>query len=393
MLYSNLLTRKSAIFSIFFSVALASPARQNTPLGNATAMAAPAGDADMASVPAGDAVKPEIPAGGAMKAAVPDSPAWTSQSTCQGVGASVIPAVGSRRKTGAAKHGSTAAHRRDLFSDGMDDLLYEREEYSLPAGLDSSAQSGPGAGSTASKRSTDSTGSMDLTDSTDSTDSTGLKDSTGSRHSKGSTDSTDSTDSTGSKDSTGSMDSKGSTDLTGSMDSTDSTGLKNLTGLMYSKGSTDSTDSTGSKDLTGSMDLNGLTDSTGSMDSTDSTGLKHSTGSKGTHNTIVKSGGSIRVQPNSTFCGYLSGVGMQTDMFTLDPGTYQLTWQNVTGDGQVSINQAKAGADSVWAPQDTEVPAKWPTVKVSSDDDVQYQVVYYGEYATNGLNWFMTQVA
>ena len=49
---------------------------------------------------------------------------------------------------------------------------------------------------------------------------------------------------------------------------------------------------------------------------------------------VSMTGGPVTVPPNTTYCGYLQGLGMQTDLVTLVPGIFQLTWQNVTGDGR-----------------------------------------------------------
>ncbi|MCJ1290301.1 hypothetical protein MMC34_001837 [Xylographa carneopallida] len=110
--------------------------------------------------------------------------------------------------------------------------------------------------------------------------------------------------------------------------------------------------------------------------------------------TAPLAGTPIQVPPNTTYCGWLGGTGMQSDMLVFNnPGTYQLTWQNVTGNGQVSINYAEAGADSTWADQDSETLSDLPTIVSFPNDGIQYQVVYYGEFAANGLSWFLTQVA
>ncbi|MCJ1285613.1 hypothetical protein MMC26_004954 [Xylographa opegraphella] len=101
----------------------------------------------------------------------------------------------------------------------------------------------------------------------------------------------------------------------------------------------------------------------------------------------------IQVPPNTTYCGWLGGMGMQSDMLIFSPGTFELTWQNVTGNGHVSINYAEAGADSTWANQDSDSLSDLPTIVSFPNDGIQYQVVYYGEYPANGLSWFMTQVA
>ncbi|MCJ1438609.1 hypothetical protein MMC27_007999 [Xylographa pallens] len=131
--------------------------------------------------------------------------------------------------------------------------------------------------------------------------------------------------------------------------------------------------------------------SDGSMGASDgSTGA--SDGSTAPSDSTPMTGGPIQIPPNTTYCGWLGGMGMQSDMLIFNPGTYQLTWQNVTGDGQVSINYAEAGADSSWANQDADTPDEWPTIVSFPNDGIQYQVVYYGEYAANGLSWFMTQV-
>ncbi|MCJ1477168.1 hypothetical protein MMC13_005839 [Lambiella insularis] len=104
-------------------------------------------------------------------------------------------------------------------------------------------------------------------------------------------------------------------------------------------------------------------------------------------------GGPISIPANTIYCGWLGGAATQTDMLNLNPGTYQLTWQNVTGDGQISINYSQAGADSSWAPQDAETPDQWPTIQAFANDGVQYQAVYYGEYPQNGLSWFISQTS
>ncbi|MCJ1415302.1 hypothetical protein MMC32_001634 [Xylographa parallela] len=129
----------------------------------------------------------------------------------------------------------------------------------------------------------------------------------------------------------------------------------------------------------------------GSMGASDGS-MGASDGSTGASDPTAMTGGPIQIPPNTTYCGWLGGMGMQSDMLLFNPGTYQLTWQNVTGDGQVSINYAEAGADSSWANQDSETPDEWPTIVSFPNDGVQYQVVYYGEYPANGLSWFMTQV-
>ncbi|MCJ1398932.1 hypothetical protein MMC11_002133 [Xylographa trunciseda] len=115
-------------------------------------------------------------------------------------------------------------------------------------------------------------------------------------------------------------------------------------------------------------------------------------GSGSSDTTNIMNGGPISVPPNTTFCGWLGGMGMQSDMVNLNPGVFQLTWQNITGDGHVSINFAQAGSLSTWAPQYVAAPDEWPTVESFPNDGVQYQVVYYGAYPSNGLSWFLTQV-
>ncbi|MCJ1320546.1 hypothetical protein MMC15_005886 [Xylographa vitiligo] len=133
--------------------------------------------------------------------------------------------------------------------------------------------------------------------------------------------------------------------------------------------------------------------SDGSMGASDGS-TDASDGSTGASTPAPLAGTPIQIPPNTTYCGWLGGTGMQSDMLLFNnPGTYQLTWQNVTGDGQVSINYAAAGADSTWANQDTEELSDLPTIVAFPGDGVQYQVVYYGAYAINGLSWFLTQVA
>ena len=59
-----------------------------------------------------------------------------------------------------------------------------------------------------------------------------------------------------------------------------------------------------------------------------------SDGSTGASDPTAMTGGPIQIPPNTTYCGWLGGMGMQSDMLLFNPGTYQLTWQNVTGDGR-----------------------------------------------------------
>ena len=74
--------------------------------------------------------------------------------------------------------------------------------------------------------------------------------------------------------------------------------------------------------------------SDGSMGASDGS-TDASDGSTGASTPAPLAGTPIQIPPNTTYCGWLGGTGMQSDMLLFNnPGTYQLTWQNVTGDGR-----------------------------------------------------------